>query len=57
MGLPDDEGDADIRQLANNASRRTSEFDKSKKQKVESVGPQGMLFPGTLLVISLCNTG
>ncbi|KAG0569973.1 hypothetical protein KC19_6G129400 [Ceratodon purpureus] len=40
MGLPDDEGDADIRQLASNASRRNSEFDMSKKQKVESVGPQ-----------------
>ncbi|KAG0569975.1 hypothetical protein KC19_6G129400 [Ceratodon purpureus] len=43
MGLPDDEGDADIRQLASNASRRNSEFDMSKKQKVESVGPQDVL--------------
>ena len=56
MGSRDDDGDADIRELANNASRKTSEFDKVKKQKVENVGPQGMVFSCALLLFSLCNT-
>jgi hypothetical protein len=45
------------RELANNASRKTSEFEKSKKQKIENVGPQGMLFSGSCADMSAACQG
>lgn len=42
MGSAGDAGDVEFAQLANNASRKTSEFDKVKKQKSDRVGTQGM---------------
>lgn len=40
MGSAGDAGDVEFAQLANNASRKTSEFDKVKKQKSDRVGTQ-----------------